>query len=71
MISLTINEKEVVLDKPGTVLEAAKQAGIRSIVGARLDLGLTAENENESSLSLLCYPSDRAASKRVWVCSQV
>ena len=29
MISLTINEKEVVLDKPGTVLEAAKQAGIK------------------------------------------
>ena len=45
--------------------KAAKQAGIRAIVGARLDLGLTAENENEPSLSLLCYPSDRAAYGRL------
>jgi len=42
---------------------AAKQAGIRLVVGARLDLDLQAGDD--PSLSLLCFPTDRAAYGRL------
>ena len=46
---------------------AAKRAGIRLVVGCRLDLGLgpAAVQEGAVSLSLLCYPTDRAAYGRL------
>ncbi len=42
---------------------AAKETGIRLIVGVRLDLGLEASDSPD--LSLLCYPTDRAAYGRL------
>ncbi len=43
---------------------AAKKAGMRLVVGTRLDLGLD-KHTTEPSLSLLCYPTDRAAYGRL------
>ncbi|MEQ9643026.1 MAG: error-prone DNA polymerase [Alphaproteobacteria bacterium] len=43
---------------------AAKKAGLRLVVGARLDLGLD-KHAAEPSLSVLCYPTDRAAYGRL------
>ena len=43
---------------------AAKQTGIRLIIGARLDLGLSAARQ-EPGASLLCFPTDRAAYGRL------
>ena len=42
---------------------AVKETGIRLIVGVRLDLGLEASDSPD--LSLLCYPTDRAAYGRL------
>ena len=43
--------------------KGAKEAGIRLIVGARLDLNMEAQAEPD--LSLLCFPMDRAAYGRL------
>ena len=42
---------------------AAKAAGLRALIGARLDLDL--EEQDQPSLSLICYPSERAAYGRL------
>ncbi|MCS5604883.1 MAG: PHP domain-containing protein, partial [Alphaproteobacteria bacterium] len=43
----------------------AKTAGIRLVVGARLDLQVEAVEGAEPSLNLLCFPADRAAYGRL------
>ncbi len=43
----------------------AKSAGIRLLVGARLDLQTEAIEGGEAGLSLLCFPTDRAAYGRL------
>ena len=45
--------------------KTAKEAGIRLIVGARLDLQQQAGPDGEAGLSLLCFPTDRAAYGRL------
>ncbi len=43
----------------------AKSAGVRLVVGARLDLQVEAVAESGPGLSLLCFPTDRAAYGRL------
>jgi error-prone DNA polymerase len=43
----------------------AKKAGIRLVVGARLDLQVEAVAEGQPGLSLLCFPTDRPAYGRL------